>query len=100
MERTVIHNLTSYTDNPIKFTKELREMSRYYFDKGGKMIRPTISLLMSAACNQQMFIVLNFMLIIFRISMNPPCDISLNQYRIAIVAEMIHSATLVLYFLN
>lgn len=50
----MMNGLATYTDNPFKFTKELREMSRYYFDKGGKMIRPTISLLMSAACNQQM----------------------------------------------
>uniref|UniRef100_A0A915P5T1 Decaprenyl-diphosphate synthase subunit 1 n=3 Tax=Meloidogyne TaxID=189290 RepID=A0A915P5T1_9BILA len=84
MERTMMNGLATYTDNPFKFTKELREMSRYYFDKGGKMIRPTISLLMSAACNQQM-----------ASSTNSIADISLNQYRIAIVAEMIHSATLV-----
>ncbi|KAL7074031.1 hypothetical protein ACQ4LE_006284 [Meloidogyne hapla] len=83
MERTMMNGLATSTDNPFKFTKELREMSRYYFDKGGKMIRPTISLLMSAACNQQIA------------STNSSVDISLNQYRIAIVAEMIHSATLV-----
>ncbi|KAF7638680.1 Thioredoxin domain-containing protein [Meloidogyne graminicola] len=84
MDHTMINGLKSYTDSPFKFTKELREMSRYYFDKGGKMIRPTISLLMSAACNQQM-----------TSSTNSIVDINLNQYRIAIVAEMIHSATLV-----
>ena len=59
-------------------------MAKYYFDQGGKLFRPTVSLLMSSACSQ---------------ITKPTCQedelINLNQYRIAMVAEMIHTASLV-----
>ncbi|KAE9547802.1 hypothetical protein FO519_008989 [Halicephalobus sp. NKZ332] len=66
------------------FAKNLQEMAKYYFDQGGKLFRPTVSLLMSSACSQ---------------TTKPTCSedefIDLNQYRIAMVAEMIHTASLV-----
>lgn len=67
------------------FTKNLQEMAKYYFDQGGKLFRPTVTLLMSSAQTQLA---------------NPTFTktedlINLNQYRIAIVAEMIHTASLV-----
>lgn len=36
------------------YNQSLQQMAKYYFEaKGGKLIRPTVSLLMSAACNRQ-----------------------------------------------
>jgi len=70
-------------ENSINFTKNLQEMAQYYFSQGGKLIRPTISLLISSACNQS------------RNRIPPTEAVSLNQYRIAIISEMIHTASLV-----
>ena len=75
------------------FTKNLQEMSKYYFAEGGKLIRPTVSLLMSNACNQSSNL--------YRESPNKNIltekgsEIYLHQYRIAMVSEMIHTASLV-----
>ncbi|KAL3072826.1 hypothetical protein niasHS_017800 [Heterodera schachtii] len=86
------------------YNQNLQKMAKYYFTaKGGKLIRPTVSLLMSAACNQcakrpttpadtapgrTPTSIVNE-------SEEQPIEISMNQYRIAMVAEMIHNATLV-----
>ena len=66
------------------FSKNLQDMAKYYFDQGGKLIRPTISLLMSDACSQ-----------ITKPNAFKEDLVSLNQYRIAMVSEMIHTASLV-----
>uniref|UniRef100_A0AC34QM64 Decaprenyl-diphosphate synthase subunit 1 n=1 Tax=Panagrolaimus sp. JU765 TaxID=591449 RepID=A0AC34QM64_9BILA len=66
------------------FTKNMQEMAKYYFDQGGKLFRPTVSLLMSSACSQMV-----------KTMANEDDLVDLNQYRIAIVAEMIHTASLV-----
>jgi geranylgeranyl pyrophosphate synthase len=52
VDKQVSKGLYSLADNPLQFTRDLQEMAKYYFGQGGKLIRPTISLLMSAACNQ------------------------------------------------
>ncbi|CAD5206900.1 unnamed protein product [Bursaphelenchus okinawaensis] len=66
--------------------KGLQDMAKYYFEKSGKLIRPKIALLMSNVCNHQ--------------AKGAQPDIDLenvirNQYRIAMVAEMIHTASLI-----
>ncbi|CAD5210116.1 unnamed protein product [Bursaphelenchus xylophilus] len=66
--------------------KGLQDMAKYYFEKSGKLIRPKVALLMSNVCNHQV--------------KNSGHDADLdkiqrNQYRIAMVAEMIHTASLI-----
>ncbi|XP_004425342.1 PREDICTED: decaprenyl-diphosphate synthase subunit 1 [Ceratotherium simum simum] len=61
-------------------TKELKEMSEYYFDGKGKAFRPIIVVLMARACN---------------IHHNNSRDVQASQRSIALIAEMIHTASLV-----
>ncbi|CAJ0593105.1 unnamed protein product [Cylicocyclus nassatus] len=70
-----------------EFTSSLEKMAKYYFEQGGKMFRPTVALLMANACN-----------------VSAPKDvrlecgseeISINQYKIGMISEMIHTASLV-----
>lgn len=109
VDKQVSKGLYSLADNPLQFTRDLQEMAKYYFGQGGKLIRPTISLLMSAACNQHVKCssssssssssttntstspISNFL----PFAAPSDIEISQNQYRIAMVAEMIHNATLV-----
>ncbi|KAI8767884.1 decaprenyl-diphosphate synthase subunit 1 [Biomphalaria glabrata] len=58
----------------------LKTMSHYYFDGKGKTFRPLVALLMSKACN---------------ISTNISDRVMSKQKTVAIVAEMIHTASLV-----
>lgn len=59
---------------------ELKEMSEYYFDGRGKAFRPVIVVLMARACN---------------IHHNNSRDVQASQRAIALIAEMIHTASLV-----
>ncbi|XP_053779363.1 all trans-polyprenyl-diphosphate synthase PDSS1 isoform X1 [Desmodus rotundus] len=59
---------------------ELKEMSEYYFDGKGKAFRPVIVVLMARACN---------------IHHNNSRDVQASQRTIALIAEMIHTASLV-----
>ncbi|XP_039733545.1 all trans-polyprenyl-diphosphate synthase PDSS1 isoform X2 [Pteropus medius] len=61
-------------------TTELKEMSEYYFDGKGKAFRPIIVVLMARACN---------------IHYNNSRDVQASQRSIALIAEMIHTASLV-----
>ncbi|XP_051676950.1 all trans-polyprenyl-diphosphate synthase PDSS1 isoform X2 [Oryctolagus cuniculus] len=61
-------------------TAELKEMSEYYFDGKGKAFRPVIVVLMARACN---------------IHHNNSRDVQASQRSIALIAEMIHTASLV-----
>ncbi|OBS63951.1 hypothetical protein A6R68_07510, partial [Neotoma lepida] len=61
-------------------TKELKDMSEYYFDGKGKAFRPIIVVLMARACN---------------IHHNNSRDMQASQRSIALIAEMIHTASLV-----
>uniref|UniRef100_A0A8D0W2E2 All trans-polyprenyl-diphosphate synthase PDSS1 n=1 Tax=Sus scrofa TaxID=9823 RepID=A0A8D0W2E2_PIG len=61
-------------------TTELKEMSEYYFDGKGKAFRPIIVVLMARACN---------------IHHNNSRDMQASQRTIALIAEMIHTASLV-----
>ncbi|XP_074181067.1 all trans-polyprenyl-diphosphate synthase PDSS1 isoform X2 [Rhinolophus sinicus] len=59
---------------------ELKEMSQYYFDGKGKAFRPIIVVLMARACNTHY---------------NNSRDVQASQRAIALIAEMIHTASLV-----
>ncbi|XP_030406183.1 decaprenyl-diphosphate synthase subunit 1 isoform X2 [Gopherus evgoodei] len=61
-------------------TAELREMCDYYFDGKGKAFRPMIVVLMARACN---------------IHHNNSGEVQASQRSVAIIAEMIHTASLV-----
>uniref|UniRef100_A0A8C6W3Z3 All trans-polyprenyl-diphosphate synthase PDSS1 n=1 Tax=Nannospalax galili TaxID=1026970 RepID=A0A8C6W3Z3_NANGA len=61
-------------------TTELKEMSEYHFDGKGKAFRPIIVVLMARACN---------------IHHNNSRDMQASQRSIALIAEMIHTASLV-----
>ncbi|XP_025251239.1 decaprenyl-diphosphate synthase subunit 1 isoform X3 [Theropithecus gelada] len=61
-------------------TSELKEMSEYYFDGKGKAFRPIIVALMARACN---------------IHHNNSRHVQASQRTIALIAEMIHTASLV-----
>ncbi|KAK6727838.1 hypothetical protein RB195_005483 [Necator americanus] len=69
------------------FTSNLEKMAKYYFEQGGKMFRPTVALLMANACN-----------ISAPKGVRLECgteEVSLNQYKIGMISEMIHTASLV-----
>nr|XP_056713086.1 all trans-polyprenyl-diphosphate synthase PDSS1 [Euleptes europaea] len=61
-------------------TTELKEMCEYYFDGKGKAFRPVIVVLMARACN---------------FHHNNTEEVQARQRSIAVIAEMIHTATLV-----
>ncbi|GMR52715.1 hypothetical protein PMAYCL1PPCAC_22910, partial [Pristionchus mayeri] len=77
----------------------MERMARLYFERGGKLFRPTIAMLMASACNQE---------VLARGTRQPSAcareelphsadadDISAKQASIALIAEMIHVASLV-----
>ncbi|XP_075408651.1 all trans-polyprenyl-diphosphate synthase PDSS1 isoform X2 [Tenrec ecaudatus] len=59
---------------------ELKEMSEYYFDGKGKAFRPIIVVLMARACNSHH---------------DDSRDVRASQRSVALIAEMIHTASLV-----
>ncbi|XP_036617832.1 decaprenyl-diphosphate synthase subunit 1 [Trichosurus vulpecula] len=61
-------------------TTELKEMCEYYFDGRGKAFRPIVVMLMARACN---------------VHHNNCRDMQASQRTIALIAEMIHTASLV-----
>ncbi|MFH4973382.1 hypothetical protein AB6A40_000091 [Gnathostoma spinigerum] len=73
---------TSFT-----FTQNLEEMAEYYFNQGGKLFRPTVSLLMARACNQ--------IAPTTKVPESGRETVTGNQYKIAVISEMIHTASLV-----
>ncbi|TKR95588.1 hypothetical protein L596_009732 [Steinernema carpocapsae] len=71
------------------FSTNLERMAKYYFNQGGKLFRPKVSLLMANVCNQMAPVSVRTR------NLTDNEHISLNQYRIAVVAEMMHTASLV-----
>ena len=62
--------------------KNLQEITHYYFHQGGKLLRPTVSLLMSDACNGSSFNA--------RSDKQVNLDLlNLNQYRVAMIAVIL-----------
>lgn len=102
LEKIKVEVVNSISDQPIlsaslarsssffasDFTQKLRKMAEYYFNQSGKLLRPTVSLLMAYACNQ-----LNSKDASSKGSGIE--EVTLNQYRIAMISEMIHTASLV-----
>ncbi|VDK42698.1 unnamed protein product [Anisakis simplex] len=75
------------TPSSSKFTQNLEKMAKYYFNQGGKLFRPTVSLLMARACNQVKPETTAFE--------SGRETVTTNQYKIAVISEMIHTASLV-----
>ncbi|GMS99946.1 hypothetical protein PENTCL1PPCAC_22121, partial [Pristionchus entomophagus] len=69
----------------------MERMARLYFERGGKLFRPTIAMLMASACNQEVLARGS------RVSASgaDANGISEKQASIALIAEMIHVASLV-----
>ncbi len=59
---------------------ELVALAKYYFEGGGKLFRPTTVLLMAGACSP---------------CVGENCYILPSQYKMAVVCEMLHTASLV-----
>ncbi|CAI4224300.1 unnamed protein product [Auanema sp. JU1783] len=77
----VVPRSPNLAESDSQFTANLQLMAKYYFEQGGKMFRPTVALVMAKACNSSL-----------------ECgsdDVSLNQYKIGMISEMIHTASLV-----
>ena len=60
---------------------ELADMSKYYFDGNGKSVRPAIAMILARAFNAHVG--------------NTDSDVLAQQRKVAIVTEMIHTASLV-----
>ncbi|KAM9288059.1 LOW QUALITY PROTEIN: all trans-polyprenyl-diphosphate synthase PDSS1 [Cariama cristata] len=78
--RKDLKNLYEYKKELLVSTAELKEMCDYYFDGKGKAFRPMIVVLMARACN---------------IHHNNSREVQASQRSVAIIAEMIHTASLV-----
>ncbi|KAI6241296.1 Thioredoxin [Aphelenchoides fujianensis] len=70
----------------LRLPKNLQDITHYYFQKSGKLLRPTVTLLMSDVCNGNAL----------KAGHEGDAELlDLNQYRIAMITEMIHTASLV-----
>ncbi|GMR52716.1 hypothetical protein PMAYCL1PPCAC_22911, partial [Pristionchus mayeri] len=87
-------------DSPAAAAPTMERMARLYFERGGKLIRPTIVMLMASACNQEVCTLLQTLYFDFARGSHLPIDceadgISAKKASIAMIAEMIHVASLV-----
>ena len=78
--KTMFEEIHQELDEELYYDSELREMSKYYFDGKGKAVRPVIAMCVGHAFNQHMGT--------FKENV---C----NQRKVAIISEMIHTASLV-----
>ena len=79
--KTMVRDIHEELDTEIRGQdSELREMAKYYFDGNGKAIRPVIALCLGHAFNHHT---------------GAGEDVVRNQRRVAIISEMIHTASLV-----
>ena len=76
----MVGDIHSQLDLDITRDSELREMSKYYFDGKGKAIRPVIAMCLGYAYNHHT---------------GAGEEVVKNQRRVAIISEMIHTASLV-----
>lgn len=53
LDQSNFESKSSFSEHPLSLNKNLEDMAKYYFTQGGKLFRPTVSLLMSSACNQR-----------------------------------------------
>ncbi|KAF8367527.1 coq-1 [Pristionchus pacificus] len=78
----------------------MEQMARLYFERGGKLFRPRIAMLMASACNQEVLARGSRLSASSSAPHADPAfdaydDISGQQAAIALIAEMIHVASLV-----
>ncbi|CAO4361925.1 unnamed protein product [Caenorhabditis nigoni] len=101
MEQLIPQDASGAVENlaDLNVTSNLGRMTHYYFQQGGKMLRPTVSLLMGNACNSAMNRSIPEEQIAIPISERSGISSHLivcqNQYKIGMIAEMIHTASLV-----
>jgi len=78
---SLIEDIHEELRSDLVFDSEMNSLSRYYFDGGGKSVRPVIALCMGQMANEHK-------------GRNDKI-VELNQRKVAIVTEMIHTASLV-----
>ena len=79
---TMVSDIHRELDGDILQDSDMREMSKYYFDGKGKAIRPVIALCLGHAFNHHT-------------GASSDSEVIKNQRRVAIISEMIHTASLV-----
>uniref|UniRef100_A0A1I7UY32 All trans-polyprenyl-diphosphate synthase PDSS1 n=1 Tax=Caenorhabditis tropicalis TaxID=1561998 RepID=A0A1I7UY32_9PELO len=101
MEQLIPQDASGAVENlaDLNVTSNLGRMTHYYFQQGGKMLRPTVSLLMGNACNSasNRSIPEEFLAIPIsdRSEISTHLSVCQNQFKIGMIAEMIHTASLV-----
>ena len=78
--KNMVGDIHAELDTEIRQDSELREMAKYYFDGKGKAIRPVIALCLGHAFNHHT---------------GAGAEVVRNQRRVAVISEMIHTASLV-----
>lgn len=78
--KTMVADIHKELDTEIRQDSELREMAKYYFDGKGKAIRPVIAMCLGHAFNHHT---------------GAGAEVVRNQMRVAVISEMIHTASLV-----
>ncbi|EFP12550.1 CRE-COQ-1 protein [Caenorhabditis remanei] len=101
MDQLIPQDATGAVENlaDLNVTSNLGRMTHYYFQQGGKMLRPTVSLLMGNACNSATNRSISDDLLAVpssdRSGIATHLTVCQNQYKIGMIAEMIHTASLV-----
>lgn len=101
MEQLIPQDASGAVENlaDLNVTSNLGRMTHYYFQQGGKMLRPTVSLLMGNACNSASNRSITEELLAMpsteRSEIASHLSVCQNQYKIGMIAEMIHTASLV-----
>ena len=88
--KTVQESMSNFPANPqacihLEECSELADMSKYYFDGKGKSVRPAIAMILARAFNAH----------VVGTQAPPDPEILAQQRKVAIVTEMIHTASLV-----
>ena len=78
--KNMVGDIHAELDTEIRQDSELRDMAKYYFDGKGKAIRPVIALCLGHAFNHHT---------------GAGAEVVRNQRRVAVISEMIHTASLV-----
>lgn len=78
---TMFREIHTELDRDMERESELGEMAKYYFDGKGKALRPVIAMCIGHAYNQHSGVVND--------------EKEINQRKVAIISEMIHTASLV-----
>jgi len=83
---TMFSDIHKELDHQLCMDSQLAEMSQYYFDGKGKAVRPVVAMCVGHAYNEH----------VAKLVQNPPKSKTIeNQRKVAIISEMIHTASLV-----